>query len=100
MWFTHYQAGGLEVLTGLVGPLLVTLLSTTAQGIAEICDGRKDLYLAETLYTRLTQLRRRFHRTQGESEPSAVESVPRRDELEEISRTWSPFFLDRAPFPH
>ena len=38
-----------------VGPLLVTLLSTTAQGIAEICDGRKDLYLAETLYTKLTQ---------------------------------------------
>ena len=55
MWFTHYQAGGLEVLTGLVGPLLVSLLSTTAQGFAEICDGRKDSYLAETLYTKLTK---------------------------------------------
>ena len=46
--------------------VLVILLLTTGQGIAEICDGRKDLYLAETLYTKLTKLRRRFHRTQDE----------------------------------
>ena len=46
--------------------VLVTLLLTTGQVVAEICDGRKDLYLAETLYTKLTKLRRRFHRTQDE----------------------------------
>ena len=73
--------------------VLVTLLLTTGQVVAEICDGRKDLYLAETLYTKLTKLRRRFHRTQDESEPIAVETVSRRDELEEISRSWPPFIL-------
>ena len=48
--------------------VLVSLSFTTGQGIAEICDGRKDLYLVETLYTKLN---RRFttqvsHRTQGQ----------------------------------
>ena len=35
--------------------VLVTLLLTKAQGIAEVCDGCEDLYLVMTLYTKLTQ---------------------------------------------
>ena len=34
--------------------VLVTLLLTTGQGIAEVCDGCEDLYLVMTLYTKLT----------------------------------------------
>jgi hypothetical protein len=73
--------------------VLVTLLFTTAQGIAEICDGRKDLYLAETLYTKLTKLRRRFHRTQDESEPIAEEAGHDENSLEEISKAVVPVLL-------
>ena len=64
--------------------VLVSLLLTTGQGIAEVCDGCEDLYLVMTLYTKLTKLRRRFHRTQDESEPIAVEQARRRDSLEEV----------------
>ena len=34
--------------------VLVSLLLTTGQGIAEVCDGCEDLYLVMTLYTKLT----------------------------------------------
>ena len=79
-----------------VRSVLVILLSTTGQGIAEICDGRKDLYLAETLYTKLTKLRRRFHRTQGESEPYAVEAGHDENSLEEISKAVVPVVLGKS----
>ena len=64
--------------------VLVSLLLTKGQVVAEVCDGCEDLYLVMTLYTKLTKLRRRFHRTQDELEPIAVENSDDENFLEEI----------------